>query len=37
MRLSPGMPLCSECDVPEHDFRLQTYSSFERLPKYEKL
>ena len=37
MRLSPRMPLGSKFDVPGHDFRLQTFSSFERLPKYEKL
>ena len=37
MRLSPGMPISSKFDVPGHDFCLQTFSSFERLPKNEKL
>ena len=37
MRLSSEMPMSSKFDVPGHDFCLQTFSIFERLPKYEKL
>ena len=37
MRLSPRMLLSSKFDVPGNDFHLQSFSSFERLPKYEKL
>ena len=37
MRLSLDVLLCSKFDVAGHDFCLQTFSTFERLPKYEKL